>query len=423
MDTELADLSSVPWEREGALLDEIRKDGIADETVEKAVVLAVRLLKGVEGEFSRELVEKLGVELYGRPNPKLNSKAGESYGGLVGTSDAPEDDQYGEEDGPDKDGDFDSDYELFETGENAPKVASDADGDDKEPDDDPDDMKKDAKCDDDMDEDDMKKAELDTEHRRQLARRGHALPDGSFPIRNKSDLSNAISAYGRAGNKPRAKAWIIRRARALGATGMLPDKWKVSKSDDIQADEVVNDEGGTVEIQVPVRKEDGTWDLSGVPSDSRPFFEEVIQKADETQRELKETREQLQKADDALLTREMVEKAASFSHVAPSDELAPILKEARLSMDEESFGKLEALLSAAEERITKGSLFQEMGRASYSGSPEKASDAYAEAVQKADELIEKSDKAMTSDQALARVWENNPDLYTRYLAENGMGVS
>ncbi len=53
-----------------------------------------------------------------------------------------------------------------------------------------------------------------------------ALPDGSFPIENKSDLKNAISAYGRAKNKARAKAHIIKRAKALGATNMLPDDWK-----------------------------------------------------------------------------------------------------------------------------------------------------------------------------------------------------
>lgn len=54
---------------------------------------------------------------------------------------------------------------------------------------------------------------------------GAALPDGSFPIVSKTDLGNAVQAYGRASDKAKAKAHIISRAKDLGATGMLPDSW------------------------------------------------------------------------------------------------------------------------------------------------------------------------------------------------------
>ena len=68
-------------------------------------------------------------------------------------------------------------------------------------------------------------AELDTEARRKLAKRGEALPDGSFPIRNKEDLRDAIQSYGRANDKAEAKRWIKRRARELDAEDELPDNW------------------------------------------------------------------------------------------------------------------------------------------------------------------------------------------------------
>ena len=68
-------------------------------------------------------------------------------------------------------------------------------------------------------------AELDTEARRNLAERGEALPDGSFPIRNKEDLSDAVQSYGRAKDKAEAKRWIKRRARELDAEDELPDDW------------------------------------------------------------------------------------------------------------------------------------------------------------------------------------------------------
>lgn len=61
--------------------------------------------------------------------------------------------------------------------------------------------------------------------RRSLAKAGKAEPDGSYPIRNASDLKNAIRDFGRGGSKPSDKAHIISRARALGLTKNLPMSW------------------------------------------------------------------------------------------------------------------------------------------------------------------------------------------------------
>lgn len=52
-----------------------------------------------------------------------------------------------------------------------------------------------------------------------------ALPDGSFPIRNRKDLKDAIRSYGRANDKAEAKRWIKRRARELDAEMELPEDW------------------------------------------------------------------------------------------------------------------------------------------------------------------------------------------------------
>ncbi len=75
-------------------------------------------------------------------------------------------------------------------------------------------------------------AEFTERQRGQLARRGQAMPGGRFPIRNRSDLDNAIRAVGRAGgpsgteaDRNQVRRWIIRRARALGLAAMIPDTW------------------------------------------------------------------------------------------------------------------------------------------------------------------------------------------------------
>ena len=64
------------------------------------------------------------------------------------------------------------------------------------------------------------------ESRMDLAKRGFALPDGSYPIKDRADLENAIRAYGRAKDKAAAKAHIMKRARALGAESLIPENWK-----------------------------------------------------------------------------------------------------------------------------------------------------------------------------------------------------
>ena len=64
------------------------------------------------------------------------------------------------------------------------------------------------------------------EKRKELAKRGLAMPDGGYPIRNRSDLLNAIKAYGRGTNKPEVKRWIKKRAKDLRAEHLLPDNWE-----------------------------------------------------------------------------------------------------------------------------------------------------------------------------------------------------
>lgn len=70
----------------------------------------------------------------------------------------------------------------------------------------------------------LKRAYSD-ERREELASEGMALPDGSYPIVDETDLRNAIQAYGRAKDKEKAKAHIMKRARALGKEDLIPENW------------------------------------------------------------------------------------------------------------------------------------------------------------------------------------------------------
>src|SRR5579859_2030712 len=77
-------------------------------------------------------------------------------------------------------------------------------------------------------EQEIAKREVSSKERDKLADEGKAMPDGSYPIANAKDLSNAVQAYGRAKNKAKVKAHIKQRAKALGREDLLPDTWKAT---------------------------------------------------------------------------------------------------------------------------------------------------------------------------------------------------
>jgi len=68
------------------------------------------------------------------------------------------------------------------------------------------------------------------EERKELADKGFALSDGSFPIKDLKDLKNAIQAYGRAKDQERTAKFIVKRAKALGAEDLVPDTEDFQKS-------------------------------------------------------------------------------------------------------------------------------------------------------------------------------------------------
>jgi hypothetical protein len=68
--------------------------------------------------------------------------------------------------------------------------------------------------------------EFSDEKRKELASKGLAMPDGSFPIETPKDLENAIKAHGRATHPGTVKEFIMKRAKALGKESLIPDDWK-----------------------------------------------------------------------------------------------------------------------------------------------------------------------------------------------------
>ena len=100
------------------------------------------------------------------------------------------------------------------------------------------------------------KAKYSAEQLRTMLSHGQAYrnADGepSYPIGDQADLSNAIRAVGRGGADHDAiRAYIIRRARALGASDMIPDNWNADGSLKSLADAYLKafvDAGDTISV-------------------------------------------------------------------------------------------------------------------------------------------------------------------------------
>src|SRR3990172_6867137 len=88
----------------------------------------------------------------------------------------------------------------------------------------------------------MRARDYSPDERKKLAAKGHAMPDGSYPIVTKDDLGNAIQSIGRAKNKEAVKKHITKRAHALGRTDLLPDDWSGSTKK-------TKEEGMTVDVK------------------------------------------------------------------------------------------------------------------------------------------------------------------------------
>lgn len=95
--------------------------------------------------------------------------------------------------------------------------------------------------------------EFTTKQREKLAEEKEAMPDGSYPIRNRDDLKNAIQAFGRSKNPEKTKAWIKKRARELDAEDLIPESWKEVEHMDNTSDYLVH--YGVLGMKWGVRKD------------------------------------------------------------------------------------------------------------------------------------------------------------------------
>lgn len=96
------------------------------------------------------------------------------------------------------------------------------------------------------------------EERKDLAKKGEAMPNGKYPIRNRQDLKDAIRLSGSSSMpKEDVKKWIKKRAKELNLEDELPEDWKVEKTMDTEDTHTLQRESLDGETKNIVRTEDG----------------------------------------------------------------------------------------------------------------------------------------------------------------------
>lgn len=96
------------------------------------------------------------------------------------------------------------------------------------------------------------------EERKDLAKKGEAMPNGKYPIRNRQDLKDAIRLSGSSSmSKEDVKKWIKKRAKELNLEDELPEDWKVEKTMGTEDAHTLQRESLDGETKNIVRTEDG----------------------------------------------------------------------------------------------------------------------------------------------------------------------
>lgn len=128
-----------------------------------------------------------------------------------------------------------------------------------------------------------------------------------------------------------------------------------------------------------------------------------------------EAKTKLAKAEAERRRERFIQKAQQFQSLpgVTADDFAVILEKIDTAVGAEEFQKVEQVFRAAQEQVRQADIYREIG----TGGAGTGGDVYAEVQQKAVEL-RKADATLTIEQARARVWNEEPELFRRYNEEH-----
>jgi len=247
-------------------------------------------------------------------------------------------------------------------------------------------------------------------------------------------------------DSPLNKANLMKALESLGGKEVkkegdekTPEEIKKAEEDEAAAaaakkkaeTEAVDKEGkgGGDMPKIPVMKEDGSFDLSGVDEALRPSLEVVCKQVQASNTALAaQTAKNITLADelkaerDARVLKEYEAKANALGHEGEEGKkIARVLKSA-YEVSKENGETTEAVLKSAHEKVEKASVFEELGTGG-SNQTRHGQGAWEKIEKAADDIIKDSDKSITKTAAIDLVLKQHPELYKEYEAEKRKGVA
>lgn len=148
--------------------------------------------------------------------------------------------------------------------------------------------------------------------------------------------------------------------------------------------------------------------IEDMPDNVRPLIEKLY-------KEHQETAEKAQKLEKEKIEKQFIEKAKNeFSDLpVETEEFGLLLKSLNQKAPEE-FEKLERILKSLNEQISESEMFKEIG----SGADESGVGTWGK-IEKAAKSIQEANPDLSQAQAVSQVITQNPELYKRYISEEG----
>ena len=160
---------------------------------------------------------------------------------------------------------------------------------------------------------------------------------------------------------------------------------------------------------VPVKKEDGSWDLSTVDEKLKPALEVVFKSNEQLEKTNKTLADELRVERDLRITKEFNQKAIAMGYAG--DEAASVAKSLKdtYSISKEAGESLEKVLKSAADKVKESEVFKEFGTTG-GHQPNSA----WEKIEKSAETIRATMPNLSQEQAIDLVMKNNPALYAEY---------
>lgn len=151
-----------------------------------------------------------------------------------------------------------------------------------------------------------------------------------------------------------------------------------------------------------------------LPAEVREMIAKAERETEKLRKQAADAEKLAKEERDRRVEREFVEKAErEFPYLGSAQELGPRLMRMADTLSKEDYDAHLTELRAANERLEKSALFEEIGK---SGQPAGGAENPAQEIEKRAEEIRKADSSLTPYQAFEQAMRENREAQARYLA-------